>query len=287
MNQQPLHIENIDAKSSTTMDRARKFFLNKWGGAVVSLTTVGALAACSPSAETTAAPDATAISDIQPAVTDNEGTEDSQTTENQGDTQTETEQPPANSVEIPASTEPEMLGEVLATKLSTLVMGAATPELKQQMLEGLTNGEIDLQNQKVFFEPIVLEKAYELADSLFVPGWRENPELKKWVDHQAREKAVPAVELYTKTFESGQSDDKVPYEYKIEQEGPTIVISETETTVSISSDFIEQTNMELNRAEELHPNLIDIEGNPFTIDATFERHGDALLISVLDIKPRQ
>lgn len=189
----------------------------------------------------------------------------------------------AQSAEIPASTEPGLLGEVFTTKITNWVMfNTGNKEINDGLLLAYANGTIT--TDKDYFGPIAEAEADKQADALFVEGWRNNPELKKWRD-LFESKNLNALELSNSTTDSGNSNDVKPFSYsfKLNEGTSTTVLSKTDENISIQATATEHVNLSENRSAALDPTIEQTDGNQGLISATLVREGATLKISSLNI----
>lgn len=201
-------------------------------------------------------------------------------TETSAPTETETENQPLEQIEISATTAPEELGNAFDSRFNSWMMaGTENPDLQNDMLKAIAEGNVTGYGE--YLQPLSEKNATEYADALFVDGWQDNPDLKKWVDLFTKNNAA-SVETWAQTKDSGISDDKEPFKYWTTIESTTVTSSSADS-ISISSEMTEHANINENRSLELDPNLINIDGNELTLEATFVPAGDSLKISAFNI----
>lgn len=185
------------------------------------------------------------------------------------------------SLEIPAALTPEQLGTTFVQDRLTRWDMAGSVGGDQLQKDWIRTTLAD----KDFLAPTIAKNGDTFADALFVSNWRENPDLVKWVDQEKRSN-LNGLELWLKTYKSGDSNDIEPFSRTSTVESTT-VISQTADTVSTSSAATEHTNADKNRAVKLDPGIAMIDGNKITVNTTFQLVDGSWKISVLDIISRQ
>jgi hypothetical protein len=185
------------------------------------------------------------------------------------------------SLELPATLTPEQLGTTFVQDRRSRWQMAGSVGGDQLKNDWIRTTLAD----KDFLAPIIAMNGDTFADALFVSNWRENPDLVKWIE-ATKANNFAGLQLWLKTYNSGDSNDVEPFNYSATVESTTVV-SQTANTVSISSAATEHTNADKNRADKLDPGGATVDGNKMTVNTTFQLVDGAWKISALDIVSRQ
>lgn len=275
----PADIKAPESQGSNTFDILRTWVLNKYGAAVVGLTTVGAMATgCAAESQSPEpAPSITNIVDTEPDTNTDanpEATNDAEAIGNET----------VSGGELAATLTAEQLAIETANRFSTLIgKGTENPSLEDEHILAIAEGKVS--NDTEFFGPIAEKNVKEMTDDLFIEGWEENPNLKYEADNYTKLNNSTMI-TWSKTTDTGVAGE-VPYSHTISIDSEPTVISETPDTIVVSIDCTDHTNVDKNHADELYPDLAKFNGNKFTYTITYTlvsgSNGDVWKIS--DIVP--
>ncbi len=261
IDKKPADIKAPESQGSNTFDVLRTWVLNKYGAAVVGLTTVGAMATgCAAEAQSQEpAPSITNVIETKPDTNTDANPDATNDAEPIGN---ET----VSNGELSSTLTAEQLGKATGDVLTGWVMqGTEDPKIIDEYI--LKLGHDGINTESDFFGPIAETNALETADKLFIQGWEENQTLKDALAHYQK-KNLSAMETWSKTTDSGNSLDKKPFNYSISIESSTTV-SEADDTIVITFNGTEHANVKENRSLELNPSLEYIDGNKVTYTITY------------------
>lgn len=183
-------------------------------------------------------------------------------------------------LEIPATLSPEAAVTILVEeRLSTWAMvGASEATLDAYLQSSSVHG---------FFDALSEANAPQIADALFIPGWKDDESLARYVDWST-EKNARSVEAWVLTSGSGLPQDIEPYERSINLDSVTVV-GEQDGTTRVTVEATEHDNADRNsvgpgeRIEQSTP----LDGNRIIGDITLQQIDGAWKIAAIAWSARE
>ncbi len=179
------------------------------------------------------------------------------------------------SLELPANLTPEQLSTTIQDHISQWYMAGSVggDQLQQEWLKTTLA-------DKDFLEPTITKNGDTFADALLIPDWRNNATLSEWVRSNESNNTA-CLELWLKTYKSGDSNDIQPFNRSTTVDSTTIT-SQTVDALSITSSATEHTNADKNRAAKLDPEVAKINGNKYAMNLGLQLINREWKISTID-----
>jgi hypothetical protein len=189
--------------------------------------------------------------------------------------------PTVQSIEIPTGLTQDQLAAALLDRLSKWDMAGATP-FNQNAWLASSEAPLDFQSD-------LAEKNKAIfAEALFGSDWASTP-MATYINNESSEGNANSMGLWFDTYESGRDAEAFRDWYDIDttSENPVRVTGQGTNTITMEIDAIEHEDLN-NRAAALSGGTVTpLDGDKFTIRATFESSDGVEKITTFDITDRQ
>jgi len=133
-------------------------------------------------------------------------------------------------------------------------------------------------------EKIATENGIIEDTALLTPNWKANEKLVNYSEYTTKMN-ITNVAVWAVTKDSGFPKDIEPFKAWTEVDS-TEVLSSSETTAEVKLDVTDRNNSDKNRAGEIDPTYLKINGKKATIMVDLEIVGDSWVVADLDTSAR-